>query len=103
MGDLLGGSVVSTSTPRPATAADGDVVYWKIEKEHSRVEVAPLMVSPPSVLVSVVRPRGYPAPPTPPGEPVPVGLGIPLTAVEVEDMIDALRRALAAAQQGAPS
>lgn len=91
------------SNPRLPTPADGDVTYWKIEKEHSRVEVAPFVVSPPSVLVSVVRPLGYSAPPTEPGLPVPVGLGIELTAAEVEDMIDALRRALAASTQGDPS
>jgi hypothetical protein len=93
------------SKPRPATAADGDVAYWKIQKEHSRVEVAPVMIAPPSVLVAIILPLGR--------EPAPsearhhsggqVGRAIMLTEGEVEDMIDALRRALAASKQGQSS
>ncbi len=85
------------SKPRAATPADGDVVYWKIEQKYVRIEVAPMMLEKPAVLVSVARTLNKPA------DPSQSGLGVILDAVQVEDMIDALRRALAAAKQGEPS
>jgi hypothetical protein len=82
------------SKPRPATPADGDVAYWKIEQKYVRIEVAPVMLETPTVVVSVVPPPNKRA------EMRQTGMGIMLDAAQIEDLIEALRRALAASKQG---
>jgi hypothetical protein len=72
-----------------------DARYWKIDHEHSSIDVGPIPHVQ-SVMVCVT---------TPPGSKKPLdsrctGLGIMLTAAEVEDLIEGLGRALAAAKHG---
>lgn len=73
-----------------------DARYWKLDHEHSSIDVGPFPHFQ-SVVVNVT---------VPPGKKLDrhcTGLGIILTAAEVEELVDGLRRALAAAKQGDPS
>jgi hypothetical protein len=84
----------SPKLPKPGQ----DARYWKIDHEHTSIEVGPVPHVQ-SVVVCVTAPPGR----TLLLDPRCTGLVIMLTAAEVEDLIEGLRRALAAAKHGEAS
>jgi hypothetical protein len=71
-----------------------DARYWKIDHEHTSIDVGPVPHVQSVMVCVTVPPTGKPL------DPRCTGLAIMLTAAEVEDLIEGLRRALAAAKHG---
>jgi hypothetical protein len=84
-------NVSAPRLPKPGQ----DARYWKIDHEHTSIDVGPVPLTQ-SVMVCVTIPPGKKSR----LDSRCTGLAIMLTAAEVEDLIEGLRRALAAAKHG---
>lgn len=72
-----------------------DARYWKIDHEHSSISVGPFPQVHSVIVLVTVPPNSKKR-----LDPNCTGLAITLSVAEVEDLIEGLRRALAAAKHG---